>query len=366
MATTVTAQIPTNSLDLSGITISTATPSSSDVRAGTAYNATTLAAAQLIHFHPTFSGQYLTVMSRAWSAATPAGGAGSFSTYTESTTPTWITVDGPSGQTTTVPNYPTIPFKSSPTSPTLVGGASRPPNYLYLLHSGTVSGAVSGILQQYSLSTNGSIALAAEEVIPPTAVGDQTVTFTGGVQYVEPYIQVYGADTTGAVYQIQKLFSKVGINTAVMASPKTHGGVVGTQVGWNYYSGTGYSPDATDLAPLTTTSGTLTTNGPMSFGSWRNQTYLVTTTQSGTDYSANIWSSRSGRPITPMGSSTPLGSTSDGSYLGGTLQLQNQLTVNPTALSGAASAIPAVVSTKVSSGGNSSLLNTWSLVPLSV
>jgi hypothetical protein len=366
MASTVTSQVPTGSLDTAGVSISTATPTGSNVRAGTIYNPSLLAAASPIWFHPMFDGRYLMINSRTWTAATPAGGIGYYSAYTESLLPSWVIVDGPSGATAQVPNFPVIPFKSSPSAATVTAAASRPPGYLFLLHTATISSQSQAILQHMNIATNGAVTIAQEEILPTATIDSSTILFDRGIQFADPYMIVYGTDSDGTVYTIRKPWAKIGVNSQLNPSPQNHGGVGATEVAWSYYTGTGYSPDSTQLVPLTTVLGTsLTTKGLMSIATVRNQLIMTTVGVSGTTYSAQAWYSKSGRPITALGSSIALGSSSSGTYLGGGLQLQPQLSA-ATVPSGALTAIPYVISEKLTTGGNHSLSNTWGTLPVSV
>lgn len=396
MASTATSQVPTGSLDTAGISISTATPTADNVRAGTIYNPALLAAAQSVWFHPLFDGRYLMVNSRTWSAGTPAGGIGYFSGYTESLDPSWLIVDGPSGAIAPVPNFPVIPFRNSPDTAQVTAAASRPPNYLFLLHQVSINDTVAAILQIMNITTSGAVTIAGEEILPTVAIDSDSVLFDRGVQFTNPYLTVYGCDSANVVYAMRKPWAKIGttpsidparidpttqfqavglsklanvvtpLPTTINPSPQTHAGIGATQVAWEYYSGAGYTSDSTHLAPITTSSGTsLTTTGPMSFAMVGNRWVFSTVATSGSTITAQLWSSRSGRPLMPMGSPVALGSTSSGTYLGGGLQLQPQLKVAAVP-SGAKAALLYVVSTKLSASGNFSLANTWGTIPVGV
>jgi hypothetical protein len=367
MVSTTTPQVPTGSLDTAGISISTATRTAENVRAGTIYNPITLAAAQPLWFHPMSDGRYLMVNSRTWTAATPAGGIGYYSGYTESVAPSWVIVDGPSGAVSQVPNYPLIPFKNLVTSATVMAAASRPPGYLFLLHQALLNGNVQAILQIVSVATNGAVTLVGEEVLPTVQIdSDTSVLFDAGLQFTDPYLMVYGRDTDNTVYTIRKPWSKVGTTRQTNPSPQSHAGVGATEVEWSYYTGTGYSPDSTQLAPVTTVLATsLTTTGPMSFALVGTQWISSTVSVSGSTVTAHLWSSRAGRPLTALGSPVPLGSTSSGTYLGGGLQLQPQLSV-ATVPSGAKTALLYVISTKLTASDNHALVDTWGTIPINV
>jgi hypothetical protein len=366
VASTTTAQVPPGSLDTAGISITTATPSGSNPRAGTIYNPITLSAAQPVWFHPMFDGRYLMINSRTWNAATPAGGIGYYSGYTESVVPSWVIVDGASGATASVPNYPVIPFKNLVTQATVTAATSRHPGYLFLLHSVMISGQSQAILQIMSIATSGAVTLTQEEILPTVALDSETVLFDRGLQYADPYMIVYGSDSSGTVYTIRKPWAKIGINTQLNPTTQTHGAPGATEVAWSYYTGVGYSPDSTQLAPLTSADATsLTTQGPISTAMINNQLLITTVADNAGTYTGQVWSSRKGRPITPLVSGIALGSSSAGTYLGGGLQLQPTLSA-VTVPSGASAAIPYVVSRKLTADGSDSLANVWGTFPVNV
>jgi len=364
MASTVTAQVPPGSVDTAGISISTATPTASNPRAGTIYNPTTLAAAQPCYFHPMFNGNYLMINAWTWWAGTPAGGIGYYSGYNETPAPSWLIVDGASGATAPVPNYPLIPFKNPVTTATVTAATSRHPGYLFLLHQVTLNNSVQAILQIMSIATSGAVTLTQEEILPTVALDSETVLFDRGLQYADPYMIVYGSDSSGTVYTIRKPWAKIGVSTQLNPTTQTHGAVGATEVAWSYNSGAGYTPDPTQLAPLTTVDGTsLTTQGPISTAQVNNQLLITTVADNSGTYTGQVWSSRKGRPITAVGSSVALGTTA--TYLGGGLALQPTLSA-VTVPSGASAALPYVVSTKATAEGNDSLINTWGTFPVIV
>jgi hypothetical protein len=144
---------------------------------------------------------------------------------------------------------------------------------------------------------------------------------------------VYGTDASHQVYKMSKPWGQLGFNSmrTVAVVKYTASDAVGVPKGWQYYTGTGYSSDATELSPLLVTSDAtvLTTHGPMSFGSFRNQTFMTTVNLSGSTYSGQFWRSRSGMAFESISAPVALGSSSSGSYLSGGIYLQPQLAPNP-------------------------------------
>lgn len=356
MSTTATAQVDATSLDTSGISLSTA-PASSNPRTGTAFNTLLFAAAQPVWFHPLHDGRFLMINSRVWSSATPIGGTpGAFSAYTEWGYPTWAIVDGPTGATVNAGNP--VPMNTSSSGTVVVGGASRAQDSLWLLSS--INGGTAGIVQRFSCSPNGSVAVTHEDLVP----NGSGVVFDEGIQYDSPFLIVHGTDSSGHIYRARKPYAKVGTNKVGRSNLQTHAGIVGTQVGWEYYTGSGYSADPTEMAPVLATGGaTWVTKGPMSFASYRNTDYATTVAVSGGTYTGQIWTSTQGRPWTPVGSPLALGASSDSSYLGGTVQFMGNLSANPAAaqMVNAVAGIPFVTSVRTAAGGGHILDSVWDI-----
>lgn len=352
MATTPLATVPATAIDTTGITSATSAPSASDPRVGTAYN-TALPAATPIWFHPCKDGSQLMINSRAWSAATQVGTTpGIYSTFTETTLPTWAFIKG--GLSVPVPGP--IDFKTSGLSAQRVTAAcSRAPELLWLLHTATLATQRVAVMQHWDVNTNGSLSRMGEEVLPSTA----TVIFDKGIEYATPYLNVYGTDSSGNLYRIRKGWARIGYNQTnptKTISPRA-------QV-WEYYSGTGWSEDPTTLAPV---QAGLTSAGPVSFSYYRNQIIMATVTKTGTVYAGQFWAQKSGMTWNPVGTPIALGDSSDGTYLGGTVQFINQLGADPTALATGVNAGLLYVSAQlVSASGHNSLLNSWGIYPLSV
>jgi hypothetical protein len=366
VATSPLLQIDSSTVDAAGVSVVTATPSSTNVRQGVIYDSSVMAAAAPIWFHPlSIPGQFLMINARRWSAATPGGGPGVYSAYTEDLTPTWRLLDVAGGHATNPVGQPmAIPLNTVATNVAVVAAASRPPNILFLLYSATVNGTAAAILQRLHVNTTGSVTIANEEVLP----GVEGVVFNRGLQYDTPNLVVYGTDANHKVYRITKLWAHVGINSVrtVVPNKYTTPSAVGAPTGWQYYTGTGYSSDPTELAPVTVYGGyPLTTYGPMSFAQYRNQVLMTTVALNGTTYTGQRWAIRSGLPAVALGSPIALGSSADGSYLGGGVQLMSQLAPNPVATgmtdSGVVSGIPYLTTQRTSPAGGHSLNVVWNL-----
>lgn len=350
MSTTPSTIVPINAIDASGLSVVTSPPSPTDPRAGAIFSPPTLAAGAPVWFHPLKDGRFIMVMNRAWSAATPVGGmAGVFSSFTE-TLSCWAIVSGTSGIVTMPSVGLQIPVSTKNVSAyTTTGAASRPQDLLWVLHTATVSGQRQGILQSWNVAPNGTLSTSGEEVLPstPTVVFDKGVDFNG-----KTMIHVYGTDSAGNLYRIRKHFGRVGYNQT-----KPNQVTNTTGLSWQYYTGTGWSDNVADLAPM---QAGLTSVGPVSFGFWRTQTILATVGVDGVLRKGLFWTANAGRDWKQAGEAIDLGSTSDGSYLGAGLMLQNQVGAGTVGSAGANAAIPYVSTKRGSSGGNS-LSNSWGL-----
>ena len=369
MVTSPAVQLDTNSLDTVGLSVATSPPSASDARQGSAYNTDTFAAAAPVWLHPLYNGNWLMISGMRWYNATPVGGTpGSYSAYSIDTTPTWVEVASLAGYSMTPPGqFFSIPMNTTATDVTLVGGASRPNNILFLLNAATVAGQSTAVLQRFNLDINRSIAIAVEEVLPFT----DEVSFTAGIQMESAAMVVYGTDASHQVYKITKPWAQVGFNKVLTPQiPKyTVPDVIGTPQGWQYFTGTGYTASPTGLAPLVAADGSvITTHGPLSFATWRNQTFMTTVNLSGTVYTGQVWRSRSGQPFAPYGDPIALGDSGAGDYLGGGVALMGQLTANPAAAvlsdPGVVAGIPYVAPVRTASGGGHILDTQWNILPV--
>ena len=351
MATTSPSQVWVGTQDATGLSVATGV----GANIGAAYDLSVMAAAAPIWFHPLRDGRHLMLNARRWYGVPPSGvNVGNYySTYTEDTTPSWRIVNGPTGVSSPIPGQsPNIPTGFSVDSPQLIGAVSRPPNNLYILTSANVSGSSHALVQNIYVSNIDSVTIAGEELAPTVSKRGSTIVFDKGIQDQAPYVVVHGTDSTGAVYCARKLWSQIGTTKSDPA--------MGIQRGappvWEFYNGQGFSADSSELA----TTG-LVSFGPLSFAGLQGGTVLVSTVaQDGETYTAQIQQSISGRPYQVRGQGIALGSSSDGSYLGGGLQLMPQLRPAGT-LSGSAAAIPYVINTKQTSSGTSRLFPAWDL-----
>jgi len=363
MATSTLPPVHADSVDQSGVSIATTTASFDNSRLGSVYDPLNWAAAAPVWFHPTFDGRFVMVAARRWCNATPHGGQpGAWVDYTEDRSPSWTILDGPTGARQAVPNDPVdIPSTIPVTSSTVVAAASRPPNYLYLLNAVVQDGTAPGaVLQHFMLNPAGSITLANEELLP-TVHG---VVFDKGLQYDTPYLVVYGTNPDGQLHRIRKPWGRVGVNKQMGSASTQHTNVVGNQVGWEYWTGTGYVTSPTDAAPLTVNGGTSWfTQGPMSFASYAEMVFVTTLIiEADLTASAQMWMSRSGRPFAPVGGRIPVGSLADDSYLGGTVQLQPQLAANTATLDpGVLAGIPYCITTQPAEDTLKTAWDIWSV-----
>jgi hypothetical protein len=311
-------------------------------------------------------GRFLMACARRWYAASPAGGQpGGYTSFTEDLSPSWCVLDGPTGRRSTVPDSPiSIPMRTATDTAVLTAGASRPPGNLYLLYAVTIAGSPQAVLQSFQVRTNGSVVLVAEELLPTVMVGPETVIFDHGLQYDTPYLVVYGADFDGNLYRMRKPWGRIGVTKRTQVTPQDYGDVVGMQVGWQFYGDTGYSFNPTELSALKIATGAWTSQGPLSFAAYRDRVLATTVLATGPTITGQQWISNKGRPLTPVGSPVPLGSTADGSYLGGGIQLQPQLGANPAASAMTGSVLagfPYLITIKSVTTGVSSLNVSWDL-----
>lgn len=361
MATSQATAVASSSLDVSNLSTVTSLPGV-DPRSGAIYNAASVAAAQPTWFHPLKDGRHLMLCQRTWSGATPVGGvsAGVYSAFSENLQPSWFFVNGPAGQLTFVPGGQFIPLKTPVTDATLVAGASRSTDMLWPLHSVHIDGSRQAVLQFFQISSSMSVTNSGEEIIPST----DTVVFDKGIQYNTPYLYIYGTDSAGNLYRARKGWARVGFNPKTKTN--TRGFPLAQGTNWEFYTGTGWSQDITELAIVQ--SG-LTSDGPVSFGYWQDYTLMSTVTKSGTAYSANVWASNKGLPWSQQTLATPisLGDSGAGTYLGAGLQFMSQIGANPVSLPvGTNAGIVYLTSSKLISSGHYSLANAWGIYPINL
>lgn len=335
MASSPVVQIPSTTSDLYGASIVTATRASSSAQLGTIYDNTELAAGSPVHFHPLTPTKFLVAFSRRWTAATPsATQVGFYSSYTEDLTPTWF-IAGPTGARSLVSSTPSIPVQTPADTVRLRAGCSRAPGYIYLLHTATTGGVPVGLLQHFILSVTGRIVPMSEEIIP-SAGG---AVFDKGVALTTPNITVFGSDSGGNVYQVRKPWGAIGVSSSFSTRAN-----ITTSLAWQYGTAAGgWDPDPANAGP----EPGLTTTGPVSYTLWRANTRYLAVTKGSTTMTAQVYTQKPGQPWIPQGAPVALGSTADGSYLGGTLQLQPMLGSPPATVdSGSATAFPYVTAVK--------------------
>lgn len=356
MATSPLSTVAASSLDLSGLSTVTSPYNVSDPRAGSVYDNVTLAGVQPVWFHPFRDGTHLMLARRVWSAATPVGGTPQvYSAYTESVIPSWWKVNGASGQRTAMPNSPTL--RTPVTSAVLVAADSRPADLLWVLYSVVINSQPQAVLQMWHIDNNNAVTLAGEEILP-SAGG---IVFDKGTRYDDKMLHVYGTSSDGTLHRIRKLWNRIGFNKprdAVATGGPVDGGT------WEYYTGSSWSKDPTELAPI---QAGVTSVGPVSFGSWRTQTYMSVVLANGSERTGSFWSQNMGRPWVDQGGNVALGSVADGSYLGGGVELQNQVQANSAALAtGVNAGIPYCLTRRVGTSGHYSLTVSWAIRPITL
>lgn len=212
-----------------------------------------------------------------------------------------------------------------------------------------VSGAL-GAINEVS-GTEGAITYAekpyaAQSSYPSARVGTITIRFDRGVFLHGSHVVVLGASAAGKVCMARKPWGRIGI-------PATD---------WEYFTGTGWDTDPTEVQQVKTTSGKLTTVGPISaFTFEQNRIRLATVSATGSQRHAQVYSMTNAYELKPAGVPLLIGSTADGSYQNGTLQFQPQLRVVESLIDtpDASTAIPYCYARKVFASGVSALNVVW-------
>lgn len=366
-------QIPSTSVDLAGLSITTANRSTTDPRPGAVYDPNDLAAAVPISFYPIGARSYMMINSLRWTAATvDSTDPAAYTAWTDSATPSWAIVDGATGSKSAINGAYDIPMTTANDSRVLTAVEHLSPNMLYLLNDVTVGSTHSAVIQVWHVNTAigsttgaGTVNLVAEETIPVGTNGGDTVAFNKGVYRYGSDMYFFGAgSSTSQVYLARKSWSRLGFLTAPGGSSNA------VAPYWEYYTGTGWGTDPTVLAPVQTTTGPMTTHGPIAVAQYglsrtmpgRKSVYtlLSTVAASGSVRTAQVYASLSNRPYQPVGSPVALGSAGT-TYLGGTLQWQSTLGVQPSLVTtpDSSTAIPYLTAVKSTSGGASKISITW-------
>ena len=473
MASSPLDATPSNSIDVPGISITTAMPSASDLRAGSLYDYA-LSGFSPVYVTPMDEGQYLLLFNRRWQSGVPSTSTpGYYTSYSINDTPGWMLVNS-SGTRSPVKDSYDIPMSTPYDTRFMTAACSRPLHFTYVLNTVTYNGITTAVLQNifynppvktigtlaeetipdgqlggppvgfvYNLpgidnlilnadvtakifagvittwnhsaiaALNGGITLPSTAIKPIYCTGNPTTqtfqtwlttttwrrgsgtayagvgtsvsslheaTLTvdsteGAITYAEKplatqcsspvarfgsfpvrfdrglfllgsYLMVMGATDTGRVGMARKNWGRIGV----------------TSTDWEYYTGTGWSTDPSEIQQATTTTGALTTVGPISaFSFEQNRIRMATVIANGTNRYAQTYSLTNRLDWKVAGSPIFLGSTADGSYQSGNIQFQPQLRVVDSLINtpDASTAIPYCFSKKVFLSGASALKVTW-------
>ena len=294
-----------------------------DTRHGTIYDPVSLAAGSLVHCHPLQSGDYVLLFRSRWTEATRSlDGPQRYSSYTESTAPSWVTVSPATGIAGVVTEIPTRIGGDR-----ALNGACSRVNYIYTV--GTVGGQ--GYVALHSASRDRSLLLRSEELLPVVS----GVTFGYGCYLDGNYLVVVGRDDDDdRIYLARRRWGFIGSGEA--AEP------------WYFRGERGWLADADYLSPVTSKAGVpITSVGPVSVIKGRDRTWMSTVAYADNAYTALVYTSRTVDDAWVLdGDPADLGF--DGDYRGGGLFFQPQLPANISALpSGSSSGVPYVISTRV-------------------
>jgi hypothetical protein len=341
MATGSVQQVLDDSVDAEGLSICTARATGANPRQGTIYNPLTLAAGVPVWFHKLVNGSYLALFRDVWSAATVgASSAQSFSAATESTTPSWVTIEPTTGAA-----GPVTPVTSLLSGPRILAGATSYRDFFFTV--GTLGGVPH--VAHYRIARDGATILQGEELLPVV----NGVSFNMGCFIDGNWLIVYGTDSTRQLYECRKSWARIGINNGVD--------------NWLYGGPKGFLADPTTLTPLTSAGVPIIANGPVSAAKSRDMYFLSTVTK-GADTArtrtAHIHKQRAlDAEWTDDGANIMLGDST--TWLGGGLYFQPQLPVNTgKTVAGSLGGIPYLSSIRVITGSEKAIDNAWGLWPV--
>lgn len=365
--------VHTDSVDLAGLSIATANPSA-NVQGGTVYSPADLAGFLPVSFVPVGLGNHLMLSSQRWTAATvSATSPGYYSAYTVSGDPSWFLVSGTTGTRVTINAGPVVPMPTANDSRTLTGVESRSPHFFYALHDVVNGSTHSAVIQVWLTNTvTDTVTPLGEETVPTGVGGADSIVFSSGLYRSGLYMYLFGAgSTSNAVYLARKPWGQLSM------TQNTNFDSTAPNPYWEFYTGTGWGTDPEACAPIQTTTGPLTTRGPISVAQYgmatsrtsgaTKTTYMAVATvgASGSARTAEVYTTLGGRMWEHQESSFPLGSVGS-TYMGGTLQFQSMLGVNQSLVDAAvsATAFPYVIAKKASSGSDTQARLTWGAWPV--
>lgn len=354
MATTISSSgISPESLDAHGISISVSDRQASAPLHGS-FCDSDFATAVPVHFHNLDGTKFIGLFSQRWHAAPrTTTDPNSFSSHTVDSSPSWAAFDGLNGHHYSIAGQygPNPTTKVSYDSRVLTGACSRNSTYLYLMQRYTSGGATFGVVSHFHINPlTWQMNLLGEEVISDITVGSQKVSFGQGIKYEDPYLIFAGTDASGNVYLARKNWGYIG------GPQKTE-----------YQSGRGWSQDPSQALPLKTSTGaSLTSAGPVSFGSYRSKTWISVLENNSGEMTAKIYGSSGLWDSWAIENSASYNlGTSGSTYLGGTVCFQPVLRPNTARVSETCiSAIPIVYA--VRNVSNTSINIKWDLWPVPI
>lgn len=253
MATEAAQQIIDSAVELSGLSIVTATKTNAAPRLGSIYRPDLLAAAVPIWFHPLQTGNYLGLFRQRWTGATiGSGGPQTYSAKTISLLPSWANISPATGSTEAIAE---IPSQLSGTR--VLNGATSRVDFLYTI--GTVDGVPH--LAHHRVSPLGQLLLQGEEVLPPADTGD--VSFKAGLYIDGRHLVVFGVDGANKIYRARKSWGRIGIG-------------VDPNEQWQFKGVKGWYSDPAELDPEPgPTADVVSTAGLVSVAQVRDRTYIA-------------------------------------------------------------------------------------------
>lgn len=330
-------QVLDSSVDAAGLSIVSAQMTADDPRRGSMYNTVVMAAAVPIWFHPLQDGNFIALLRSRWINATVGAGPQSFTAHTEVVTPSWATVNPPTGHTTTLGSIPTL----LPGGGRVINGAASRIDFLYTV--GSLDGLA--LVQLHQVNPQGRIVLASEELLPVS----NGVTFDKGCYIDGNYLTLFGTDGAGMLYQARRPWPRIG-------QPNTTG-----VDSWTYRGPKGWTAKTSEMESIG-----LHSFGPVSVAQFKDR--LLLSTVAG-DHTTRVFTCRVVDPWRSwklLGNGPDLGGDGGAAYLGGGMYFQSQLDRNlaQTLPPGATAGIPYLSSTKVTAGADESINTVWGLWPL--
>jgi len=279
---------------------------------GSVFSAARLAGGELVHVHPLPDGEVLLAYGVTRHSGTLSGQG--YTGYQTLHSPRLLRSHPATGGTTPVPDRGAEPGRMHtdlgyPATLRLVDGTSAGSKVIYL-STLEQSGDRVGQLTVYE-TVSGAIRHAAEVLLPDLVLPGKRIRWDRGVFVERGFLVVAGADETGAIH----------LRALPLDADLTTGR-------WTFCNGSGWGAYPQQIAPLSAVDGTVIISaGPISVALTHGKALASAVRVVGNRAYAQLFYGGI-FDLAPLPAPINLGLTTDGSFLGGGVRLQQSLPAN--------------------------------------